>query len=306
MKVNIVIPINVMKVLRRLERFDYQAFLVGGCIKDHFLGITPKDWDVSTDATPEEIAKVFDNSRIVGRRFPIVHVCFAGGEIIEVVTFRTDGDDYGTMVDDSYRRDYTVNALYYDASSKELIDPFSGYQDLIDRKIVCIGNPVTRITGDPVRMLRAARLIQQGFTLDCDVSSAIESCGPMLKTVNCSRLYCEFVKMFKGRCQSDSALILDDLGLLVNFFPRKMYNGIEPWHGELKVSSIICHIVWEYYCDLVRACMSEFNLHPIPSSQKAAKLLVKELRGRLNTSKAVALAIKCELSERYREELECD
>lgn len=303
MKVNIVVPPNVTKVLRRLKQFDYQAFLVGGCVKDHFLGITPKDWDVSTDATPEEIAVVFDNSRIVGRRFPIVHVYFAGREIIEVVTFRTEGDDYGTMVDDSYRRDYTVNALYYDASSNELIDPFTGYQDLKRLKVVCIGNPVTRITEDPVRMLRAARLLQQGFTLDSDVRSAIESCGPMLRTVNCSRLYCEFVKMFAGRCQSNSALTLHGLGLLVNFFPRKMYNGVDPWHGELGVPTIICRIVWKYYCDLVSSCESEFNLHPIPSSQKAAKLLVVELRSQMNTDKEVALAIKCELSQRYRDEL---
>jgi poly(A) polymerase len=299
MKTKIAVPLNVLKVLRRLRRFGYQAFLVGGCVRDHLLGYTPKDWDVSTDATPEEIRSVFDNSRTVGKRFPVVHVCFGRGEIIEVVTFRTDGDEYGTMVDDAYRRDFTVNALYYDETEGEIIDPFTGLQDLQDRAVVCIGTPDTRFYDDPVRMLRAARLVQLGLRLSEEVKLSVLRNNTLLSTVNASRLYCEFVKSFSRCVQANSMLTLQGLGLLEQFFPRKMYHQVEPWHGELPVHTIIAHMVQVYHSDLTGACTHDFSLHPIPASQKAASMLVGELRGQLNMDRVTALRLKLQLHEMY-------
>lgn len=294
MKFNIEVPINVSKVLRRLKRFGYQAYLVGGCVRDAMIGQAPKDWDVATDATPDQIKEVFDNSRAVGRRFPIVHVYFHGCQFIEVATFRSGEEAYGTMTDDVYRRDYTVNALYWDAG--EIIDPFTGAADIKSMTVVCIGKPDVRFTEDPVRMLRAVRLMQLGFTLSDDVESSIKRNQAMLGTVNKSRLYCEFVKAV----QCGSIKDLMELELLIQFFPRCMYDDEAVLPEEGGIAAIICAIVWTYYCDLVGGCIHEFNLHPIPASQKAAKLLVEQLRQHMDVDRQTALEVKSELHIRYR------
>jgi poly(A) polymerase len=301
MKLYIAVPLNVNKVLRRLKRFGYQAYLVGGCVRDTLIGKVPKDWDIATDATPEEIKDVFDNCRIVGRRFPLAHVCFLG-QIIEVVTFRNSNEEYGTMAEDIYRRDFTANALYWEDG--DVIDPFTGLEDIEERIVVCIGDPDVRFTEDPVRMLRAARLIQLGFSLSAEVRLSIERNSSLLKTVNKSRLYCEFVKAFNGQCTSGVMLTLDGLDLLEQFFPEDMYRKTVPLYGEQDASAIICSVVWVYYCDLVGSCVRDFNLHPIPASQKAAKLLVEQLRQHMDVDRVTALKIKELLYQRYRDE-EC-
>jgi poly(A) polymerase len=297
MKLQLVVPLNVGKVIRRLKRYDHQAYLVGGCVRDALIGRTPKDYDIATDATPEEVHDIFDNSRIVGRRFPIAHVCFQG-QIIEVVTFRDEENRYGTLTDDVYRRDFTANALYWDEG--EVIDPFSGLEDIERREVVCIGKPDQRFMEDPVRMLRAARLIQLGFTLSADVKSSIDRNSEMLRTVNKSRLFCEFAKAFQGQCPMHVVLTLEGLGLMRTFFPRTMYGEVTLSADDQDVSAIICSITWTYFCDLVGSCMRDFSLHPIPASQKAAKLLVERLKGHMDVDRVTALAIKEELYLRYR------
>jgi poly(A) polymerase len=305
MKVSITVPPNVVKILRRLRRFDYQAFLVGGCVRDHLLKVTPRDWDIATDATPEEIRELFDNSRTVGKRFPIVHICFAGGEVIEVTTFRSGNEEFGTMLDDAYRRDFTVNALYYDDSCGEIIDPFTGLEDLENKVVVSIGKAATRFYEDPVRMLRAARLIQSGLVLSSEVKGAILEGSKLLSTVNSSRLYCEFIKMFSYGVQSHCALTLHSLGLLEQFIPRRMFQPLEPWCGVQDISMLVCRMVEEYHSDLTECVVREFNLHPIPGSQKAAKMLVSDLREHLNLDREVALQVKELLHSRYRQQREC-
>lgn len=295
MRLHIAVPLNVAKVMQRLKRFDYQAYLVGGCVRDTLIGKTPKDWDIATDATPEDVKEIFDNSRIVGRRFPIAHVCFRG-QIIEVVTFRNGGDEYGTMTDDVYRRDYTVNSLYWDAG--EVIDPFTGLADIMDMTVVCIGNPDVRFAEDPVRMLRAVRLMQLGFILSEEVRLSIGRNQSMLQTVNKSRLYCEFLKAIS----SGSLVDLHKLGLLEQFFPRCMYGVGAELTSEGGACSVICSIIWEYFCDLAGSCVHDFKLPPIPASQKAAKLAVEKLRQHMDVDRNTALAVKEELFRRYRAE----
>lgn len=298
MRLDIDIPSNVATVIRRLKRYGYQAYLVGGCVRDTLIGKVPKDWDIATDATPEEVSDVFDNSRVVGKRFPIAHVCFRG-EIIEVVTFRNGEEGYGTMIDDVYRRDYTVNALYWDEG--EVIDPFTGLDDIMSREVVCIGKPDARFAEDPVRMLRAARLVQLGFELTPDVDQGIARNLALMKTVNKSRLFCEFNKAF---AMSDPIRVLSTLHhlkLMQGFFPRAMYE--HPDEPDLSsVQAVICCHIWTYYCDLVGSCMIDFGLHPIPASQKAAKLAVDKLRAHMDVDRNVALKLKLLLADRYRTE----
>src|SRR3954462_10833932 len=163
------------KTCEELQRAGYLAFVVGGAVRDLLLGFRPKDFDVATSATPEEVRAVFRRSRIIGRRFQIVHV-LCGPEMVETSTFRahftreaeTEHTDehgrmlsdnvFGTQAEDALRRDFTVNALFYDPVKEEIWDYVHGLRDLKARKLVMIGDPDTRYREDPVRMLRAARL----------------------------------------------------------------------------------------------------------------------------------------------------
>ena len=170
---------NSANVAVRLQHAGFQAYLVGGCVRGALLGVTPKDFDVATSATPEEVRHEFRNSRIIGRRFKLAHVQF-GREIIEVATFRSghsqddEGTDsdlsshnasgrilrdnvYGSMEDDAQRRDFTMNALYFDVSNEKIYDYANGFTDIKNRLIRLIGDPEQRYLEDPVRMLRAIR-----------------------------------------------------------------------------------------------------------------------------------------------------
>ena len=167
---------NALKVLYRLHKAGFEAYLVGGAVRDSLLGLKPKDFDVATNARPEEVCELFRNARMIGRRFRLVHVRF-GREIIEVATFRApsnrDEDDHetagsgqvlrdnvwGTLEDDVWRRDFTANALYYDASDFTVIDYVGGVADIEARRLRLIGDPEQRYREDPVRLLRAARFV---------------------------------------------------------------------------------------------------------------------------------------------------
>ena len=159
-------------VIRKLQQAGFKAFIVGGAVRDLLLGITPKDFDLATDATPEQVKPLFRRAFIIGRRFRLVNV-LAGPETIEVSTFRSrqTGDDaadehgrllsdnvFGSQAQDALRRDFTINALYFDPTTEEVWDYVGGVADVKARRIRLIGDPVTRFREDPVRMLRAARL----------------------------------------------------------------------------------------------------------------------------------------------------
>ncbi len=166
-----ILDASALKVIEVLNTNGFQAYLVGGCVRDALCGVKPKDFDVATDAPLEAVTKLFRRSRIVGRRFPIVHVRF-GRDLIEVSTFRQSISDkvvhddrgmilrdnaFGTLHEDAFRRDFTVNALYYDPSNKEIIDFVGGVDDIKAKNIRFIGDTKTRLAEDPVRILRAIR-----------------------------------------------------------------------------------------------------------------------------------------------------
>ncbi|WP_372763682.1 polynucleotide adenylyltransferase PcnB [Litorivivens sp.] len=206
---------NALKVMHRLRSGGFEAFLVGGGVRDLMLGKHPKDFDIGTNATPEEIRQLFRNSRIIGRRFKIVHVRF-GREIIEVTTYRgshSDGNDktavaadngmllrdnvYGTLEEDAVRRDFTINALYYCSDKFTVHDYVGGLNDLAKRQVRIIGNASSRYQEDPVRMIRAVRFAAKlDFDIAPDTAAPLKSLAPMLSEVPAARLFDEVLKLF--------------------------------------------------------------------------------------------------------------
>ena len=198
------------RVCDDLERAGYQAFVVGGAVRDLLLGRNPKDFDIATNATPEEVRRCCRRSRIIGRRFQIVHV-MVGQELIEVTTFRALHDDdtatdehgrvlrdntFGSQSDDAARRDFTVNALYYDPYDETIHDYHHGYADLKAGKLCMIGDPEVRYREDPVRMLRAVRLgAKLGLDIDTATRKPIRAMAPLLDHVPPARLFDEMLKL---------------------------------------------------------------------------------------------------------------
>ncbi len=228
---------SALKVLYRLHKSGYQAFLVGGCVRDALLGLHPKDFDVATNATPEQVRALFHNCRLIGRRFRLAHVRF-GREIIEVATFRaaaiSDHDDhardkegrivrdnvYGTIDEDVWRRDFTCNALYYNIADFSIWDYTGGVEDIAERHIVLIGDADKRMREDPVRMLRAIRFAAKlDFTLDDTVVDAIREDLPLLANVPPARLFDEFLKLFQAGFAEKTFVLLREHGLFAQMFP---------------------------------------------------------------------------------------
>jgi poly(A) polymerase len=204
---------NALSVLYRLHESGYRALLVGGGVRDVLLGRAPKDFDIATDATPEQVRRLFRNCRLIGRRFRLAHVLF-GRDVVEVATFRASGEDepgrqadesgrllrdnvYGTIEDDVPRRDFTVNALYYDIADFSVLDHVGGMQDLRDGVLRLLGDPETRYREDPVRMLRAARFAAKlGFKLHEDTEKPIAELSSLLAGIPPARLIDECIKLF--------------------------------------------------------------------------------------------------------------
>jgi len=232
---------NALKVVADLQEAGFQAYLVGGCVRDLLLEKKPKDFDVSTNATPEQIKKTFRNSRIIGRRFRLVHVRF-GYEVIEVATFRADASDrdkvtthemsegdqgqllrdnvYGTIEEDVVRRDFRVNALYFDPIADEVLDFVGGLEDIEAKKLVSIGEPKQRFREDPVRMLRVIRFAAKlDFSMEPEAQEMIEEEGKLLSHVSSARLFEEVLKLFHGGAAYETYLKLREYGLFKYLFP---------------------------------------------------------------------------------------
>ncbi len=231
---------NALKVLYRLNSAGFDAYLVGGCIRDSLLGSQPKDFDVATNATPDEVRQLFRNSRIIGRRFRIVHVRF-GREIIEVTTFRGRHSDehggnlsqqsdeglllrdnvWGSVEEDAIRRDFTVNALYYSVSDFAIHDWTGGLKDLDARVLRLIGDPETRYREDPVRMLRAARFAAKlDFRIAEETDTPIRELAPLLLQIPPARLFEEVLKLFLSGHAVQSFRVLRERGLYAMLFPE--------------------------------------------------------------------------------------
>lgn len=236
---------NALKVLRRLHEHDHAAYLVGGGVRDVLVGLTPKDFDVATDASPEEIRSLFRNSRIIGRRFRLVHVVF-GRDVIEVATFRAahskgEGGEvgasgrivrdnvFGSIEEDARRRDFSVNALYYNIADHSVVDYVGGLEDIEARVFHLIGDPVTRCEEDPVRILRAVRLAAKlRFEIHPDTLAAMAQTADGLSHVPPARLFEEVLKLFQGGYALRSFAGIVDHGLLHYLFPglaERLDNG---------------------------------------------------------------------------------
>ena len=208
---------NALKVLYRLKDAGYQAYLVGGGVRDLLLGKNPKDFDVATDAHPDEVKRLFRNCRLIGRRFRLAHILY-GRDVIEVATFRGphDGESsthadhnkdgritrdnvFGSLEEDALRRDFSINALYYNIRDDSIVDFTNGMADLQHKTIRMIGDAETRYREDPVRMLRAVRFAAKlDFHMESQTNELIFALGDLLEDIPVARLFDETIKMFQG------------------------------------------------------------------------------------------------------------
>ena len=229
---------DALKIVKKMTNSGYETYLVGGCIRDIILGHKPKDFDIATSATPEQINKLFKRSRIIGRRFKLVHIMFSARKFIEVATFRagnlktsSDGlvlrdNYYGTLKDDVFRRDFTVNGLYYDINKSEVIDYVGGLKDLEILKINMIGNPSERFEEDPVRMIRAVRFqAKLNAKIEPRLIEAIQKNSQLLAKIPPARLYEEVIKLFHNENSIVVFRELFKLGLLKHLFSQTNENS---------------------------------------------------------------------------------
>jgi poly(A) polymerase len=229
---------NALKVLYRLKNAEYKAYLVGGGVRDILLGREPKDFDVVTDAKPEQIRELFRNCRLIGRRFRLAHVRF-GDELIEVSTFRaphhvTDqgagqteegriirDNVYGDIDDDVWRRDFTINALFYNIKDFSIVDYVGGVKDLEAGQLRLIGDPAQRYIEDPVRMLRAIRFSSKlGLDIHPEAEKPIGEYAALLKDIPAARLFEEMLKLFMGGSALQTFESLRHYNLFQYLFPQ--------------------------------------------------------------------------------------
>ncbi|MDA8561817.1 polynucleotide adenylyltransferase PcnB [Gammaproteobacteria bacterium] len=228
---------NALKVLYKLNESGFSAYLVGGCVRDLLLGHKPKDFDIATNAHPEEIRKVFKNCRLIGRRFRLAHVFF-GREIIEVATFRTNHENsqeqhgkilnkmiirdnvYGTIEDDAWRRDFRINALYYNVADFSIMDYTGGMKDIKQNILHIIGDPDERYNEDPVRLLRTIRFMAKlNIKPSHDTEEPIVRLSHLLDKVSSARLYQEVLKFFQEGASLKTIKLLQKYNVMKQLFP---------------------------------------------------------------------------------------
>ena len=300
---------NALRVLYRLHEAGFVAFLVGGAVRDLLVGGAPKDFDVATDATPEQVKALFRNCRLIGRRFRLAHVVF-GREIIEVATFRANGGDdaegdrevhedgrllrdniYGSIEDDAVRRDFTANALYYTVEDFSVRDYVGGYADVQARVLRLIGDPEARYREDPVRMLRAARLAAKlDFSIEPATAEPLPRLAPLLADAAPARLFEETLKLFLSGHAVASFRQLETHGLLAQLFPetaqalstnksgalrRMLLQGLANTDARVAndepVSPAFLYAVllWPAYCRTL-AMLQAQGVHPVEAQRRAA------------------------------------
>lgn len=256
---------NALKVLHRLNKAEYEAYLVGGSVRDLLLGKKPKDFDITTNATPEQMRKLFHNCRLVGRRFRLAHVMF-GPEIIEVATFRghhqvseaheniTDATTtgyngmllrdniFGSVEEDARRRDFSVNSLYYNVADFTLRDYTGGLKDLQEGMIRLIGDPETRYREDPVRMLRAVRFAAKlDMTISRETAEPIPRLAALLYDIPPARLFEEALKLLQTGYSEATYRLLRECQLFQPLFPLISRNFTE--YGDTYMEQMITHVL---------------------------------------------------------------
>ena len=299
---------NALRVLYRLREGGHEAYLVGGAVRDLLVGGSPKDFDVATSATPEEVKHLFRNCRLIGRRFRLAHVVF-GREIIEVATFRANVDDgsgdrelheggrllrdnvYGSIEDDAVRRDFTANALYYTVEDFSVRDYVGGFADVQDRVLRLIGDPEHRYREDPVRMLRAVRLAAKlDFSIATDTASPLPRLASLLSEAAPARLFEECLKMFLSGHAVASFEGLERHGLLAALFPESASALASNRSGALRSivlaglrntdtrvaadepvspAFLFALLLWPAYCRALMALQSQ-GMHAAEAQRRAA------------------------------------
>src|SRR5579862_8523252 len=232
---------DAAKVVRRLERAGYQAYLVGGCVRDLLLGSKPKDFDIATSARPEDCRALFRNCRIIGRRFRLAHILFGGGKVIEVATFRRNPameppedveeglDDvfirsdnvFGEAHEDALRRDFTINALFYDIDRRQVLDWCGGMPDIQRRTIHTIGDPMVRFREDPIRILRAVKFAARlDLGITPDVYDAMVATREDLAKSARPRVFEEILRLLRWGAAHRSTWLLWETGAMSVLLPE--------------------------------------------------------------------------------------
>jgi poly(A) polymerase len=299
---------NALRVLYRLREAGYGAFLVGGAVRDLLVGGHPKDFDVATSATPEQVKTLFRNCRLIGRRFRLAHVVY-GREIIEVATFRSSADDgsgdrqvhdggrllrdnvYGTIEEDAIRRDFTCNALYYAIEDFSVRDFVGGFEDVQARLMRMIGDPESRYREDPVRMLRAVRLAAKlGFEIEPGTAEPIPRLAPLLAEAAPARLFEECLKLFLTGHAVASFEELERQGLLPSLFPetaaalkanrsgalrRMLVDGLRGTDARVandepvSPAFLFALLLWPAYCRALMQLQDQ-GMHAVEAQRRAA------------------------------------
>jgi poly(A) polymerase len=299
-------------VLNRLNSAGFQAYLVGGSVRDLLLGKVPKDFDVATNATPNQIKNLFRNGRIIGRRFKLVHVIFQR-DIIEVATFRGSecADEnqltnergmlirdnvYGNLDEDAWRRDFTINSLYYNIDDASIVDFTGGVNDVHNRLIRIIGDPATRYQEDPVRMLRAIRFSAKlNFDIAPETAEPLERLSHLILHVSGSRLFDEMTKLYQcGEAEAVQRLLTKH-GLFAKLFsqtnaligseyPVNPLLGIALENTDVRIRDnkpitpafLFAVILWFPLKHRANQLQTEENMPPLPALEKAMSLVIAE------------------------------
>jgi poly(A) polymerase len=295
---------HALQVINHLNHHGFEAYLVGGSVRDLLLRKTPKDFDVATNATPTQIKKLFRNARIIGRRFKLVHITF-NREIIEVSTFRSNAPDeqlqtnakgmvirdnvYGTLEQDAWRRDFTINSLYYDVRNGSIVDYTQGFADIQQKQIRIIGEPELRYQEDPVRMLRAIRFAAKLHFNICESTAApIYEHGELLQHVSSARLFDEISKLWQCQESLASFKLMQEFKILEKLFPwtakaiethpsaqKLIETALENTDNRLKEQKpttpafLFAIFLWFPMRQLALQFQQEEEIHPLTALEKA-------------------------------------